>query len=133
MPHETQRLRSNCSSYSLETRPTLADIDWNDGSISGFHIKCFSPTVPVIAPSSRISTYNSVVSLPICVVARKYNRVTAPSGDNDLNLNEEGTRTASEDRSLRIVLTRDFRSVHRDVDVNVVLLAIFNIRYLAES
>ena len=124
MPQETHRLRSNWSSSSFETRPTLPDMDWNDGSIKEFHIKCFSPTAPTIAPSSRRSTYNRVVSLPICVVARKYRRVAEPSGVRDLNVNDDGTRTARDDKSLRIDLTRDLRSVHRVDCVNELLVAI---------
>ena len=80
-----------------------------------------APPEPTIAPSSRRSTYNRVVSLPICVVARKYKRVAEPSGERDLNVNDEGTRTASDDKSLRIVLTRDLRSIQRDVGVYEVL------------
>ena len=57
-------------------------------------------------------------------MAKKYNLVTEPSGDKDRNVNEEGTLTASEDKSLRMVLTRDLRSFQRDVGVNEVLLAI---------
>ena len=63
-------------------------------------------------------------------MAKKYNLVTEPSGDKDRNVNEEGTLTASEDKSLRMVLTRDLRSFQRDVGVNEVLLAILKIDIL---